>query len=410
MIVQSYKRKGGVTFLRQRFACFSRQELSAFTLAGKETSLWFHGASVGEVKAVFPLIIRIAQKFSGRSLVLTVNTPEAYVLAKAEWAKQENVGALHVLYCPLDTRRAMRGLLDRLRPQALVVVETEIWPNLYRECHRREIPVAIVNARVSEKTMNAPAWIRKLYAEVLPDVALVLAKSQEDARRFFGLGARIDNIKVIGNIKFAATNEALKGGVEALEGRSYILGVSTHDTEELALANMFLWLAYDEVLVIVPRHPARSQDIAASIRSLGIPLAVRSRGEAPVAGPSIYLADTVGEVSQFISGADVVFVGGSLVPVGGHNVLEPAIYGKAIVSGPRLHNFVAEKDLLLSHSALRIAEDEPDLCRVFDELLGDEELRRTLGNNALEAMASCGNILDQYEEALVALIDDEKIP
>jgi 3-deoxy-D-manno-octulosonic-acid transferase len=266
-------------------------------------------------------------------------------------------------------------------------METELWPLLYRQCHRRHIPVTIINGRLSVKTLDSHPWIKARYAEALRCVDHVWCKSQNDLQSFIHLGMQAERCEVLGNLKFARTFSADVGPIAELQQRRYLLAASTHHDEELRLARIWKNIKPgDMLLVIAPRHPQRAAAILQQLKDLSVSVAQRSRGEAVDDRTDIYLTDTIGELPVLISGADLVVMGGSLIAHGGHNLLEPASFGKAIVVGPHMENFVEETELLLSHGACIQVQSEDELVDRIQQLLAAENERQKLGERARRLM------------------------
>ncbi len=397
-ITQQQRRQGDRRFVLQRLGLFKR---CSTTHASK--AIWFHAASVGETNSILPLVRTLGADFPDLRVVVTTNTPEAARIVNSRLGRD-----VEHYFFTTDFPFAAARLVELIQPVALFVVETEIWPNLYHYCFRHSIPVIIVNARLSKKTINANRFIKKLYRDTLPGVQALLCRSQADADNYIALGADPARVSFFGNLKFAAARQVLSEPVPELAARPYWLAVSTHAGEESILARVFKQTATNLLLVIAPRHPQRSADIVKELRHNGLEVSVRSRGDAVVASTDIYLADTVGEINALLAGdAQVVYVGGSLVATGGHNVLEPAIYGKATLTGPNVQNFRDEVLFLQEFDAIRQVEDEADLLRAVEELLASPLRRKQLGSNALRAIQSCQNILGKYHAELSNIIRQE---
>jgi len=361
--------------------------------------VWIHCASVGEVNAARPLIERLIQDYPTLKFVLSTVTPTAAAVVKKTLPKS----VLHV-YLPFDTQAGVRHFLQNIQPRVGLVLETEIWPGLFAEVQRRNIPLVVVNGRLTDKTLAAPRWIRVFIRQALQAVRLVLAKSEVDAQGYQQLGVAPSRIKVLGNIKFAATRES-KSELPRLVERDYWLAASTHEDEERQLAEMIGAREADPyLLVIAPRHPERAAAIERQLKNLGVRFAVRSRREVVSEDTQIYLADTLGELGEFMQHAAFVFMGGTLVPVGGHNLLEPAALGKAIVCGPYLDNFMEEAELLRGADALVEVKDADVLAQAIDRLLAASEEAKKRGQAAANAVATQTGVLDRYIDALKGII------
>lgn len=380
-------RDGGKVYLQQRLGLSSNS-------VGKESAntdkctLWIHAASVGEVNTVMPLLQAIADRHPDDRLLVTTNTPTGkQTLQKAA----ESVTGQQIThsYLPIDYRFTLKRFLTRINPSLLIVVETEIWPKLYQLACQRDLPIVIVNGRISAKTARVKdGFLASTYSAALQAVSLVLARSDADAVQYQSLST-IDGqsstlkVKVPGNLKNLTQQTALENAsTDLLNGRDFCLLASTHDSEELDLTREWMTRNRGELLVIVPRHPDRSAKLTTALGALTNHLAVRSRGEMPGPETRVYLADTLGELQGFMAHAKAVFVGGSIAPIGGHNILEPARAGCAIVVGPDMSNFRDELALLKEHDAVvqatNIIETIDTLCFFLDE----PEQAMALGNRA----------------------------
>lgn len=358
--------------------------------------LWFHAASVGEVVALKPLLLDLHERHPALPLMLTTTTPTG-----ADIAARQLEGIVTHRYLPWDLHGAIHRFLDATHPRCAVIMETELWPTLYAECAQRGIAPLIINGRISAKTRNAAPWLRTAYCGALTHVAAVLARSEADAAGFRALGAAKDKVRVIGNIKLAPPASTVKSPATPSLHPRYVLAASTHADEEMLITRRWLTRSHNDcLLVIAPRHPERGKEIAKRLRALTTDVAVRSQGDPILPTTRIYLADTLGEMPWLMRHAEVVFMGGSLIPHGGHNVLEPAHLGKAIVTGPHMANFQEETALLLAANALVQIKDEHMLESALDQLLSDEEKRRNLESAALDALSPFHNVIESYRLAV----------
>ena len=386
-------RDGGWRYLWQRLG---------FGLPRLQRPIWLHCASVGEVNAALPLLDGLLARYPDAPLLVTSNTPTgAAVLARRCGERVRHA------YLPLDFRFAARRFLRHCRPRCGLIVETELWANLYRAAAERGVPLAIVNGRLSARTLDAGGLLRPLLRPALRsclrNVDRVLARGAADAAGFRQLGAPDERVRVLGNLKFAAAAQPLAATPRPIE-RRYWLAASTHDDEELQLARIRRELGRDELLVIAPRHPERREAILRQLAPLGLDVAVRSRGEPIAADTQLYLADTLGELAGFIAHAELVFMGGSLIPRGGQNLLEPARAGVAIICGPHMENFADELARLRAADALRQVADAAALARLLDELLDDAAQRARLGAAAQALVRREAGVGRAYLEALQPLL------
>ncbi|MFQ5937563.1 MAG: 3-deoxy-D-manno-octulosonic acid transferase [Acidiferrobacterales bacterium] len=382
--------------LRSRDVRYLRERFGLHQLPSLAKPIWVHAASVGEVIAAEALVLTLRERYPGQAIVVTTSTTTG-----GQVARQRLPSDIRQYYLPFDFPGAIKRFLRALDPGCALIMETEIWLNLYRRCATKDIPILLINGRLSPRTLNAPPWSRHVYAAALATVKVVLARSAQDAEGFIALGAWRDRVKVAGNIKFAATDHAENDTAEPLLPRPYVLAVSTHADEERRVAK--LWQVRDRgrhLLVIAPRHPTRRQEILKQLEPVARRVAVRSRGDAVSNDTDVYLADTLGELRHFMTTADVVFIGGSLVPHGGHNALEPARLGRAIVFGPHMENFADEAATLLdSEAAIQVANDEA-LENCLTDLLRSPEARNDLGKRAEMLMRDHQDIAKRYADEI----------
>jgi 3-deoxy-D-manno-octulosonic-acid transferase len=361
-----------------------------------ERPVWLHAASVGELNALLPLLEALRRERPALPLLLTSNTASSGAIAHTRLP----AGVTHA-YLPMDWRGAVRRFLAQCQPRLGIIMETELWPNLYQLCDEGDTPLLIINGRVSPRTLRAPGWLRRLYRDCLQRTRLILTRSAEDRDHFLQLGALPGQCRVVGNIKFAALSTELTQPPRPIElGRDYVLAASSRDGEERLIVEAWLAAARQELLVIAPRHPQRRDAILRELAPLQLRIAVRSRGEQPDATTQLYLADTFGELRALMRGARLVFMGGSLVARGGQNILEPAALGKAVITGPHMENFSNETRLLLAAHGLRQVDSVEELSLAFTTLLEDEAARQLLGQLAQACVAQHAAVVDHYLQAL----------
>lgn len=378
-----------------------RQRLGVCLPRRSDAPLWLHAASVGELIAAQPLITGLKERFPHIPIVVTTVTPTGAKLAKQRLPKD-----VQHFYLPMDWPGATRRFLRAMQPRAALIMETELWPNLFANIAQQNIPLIIVNGRLSTRTRNAAGWIKMLYAISLKNVSAILARSTDDADAYITLGTPIEKVRTLGNIKFASTSKADTQVIDL--GRPYVLAASTHENEEQQLAQ--LWQEMGEqtqgrLLVIAPRHPQRHNSILDQLSDTFPPkqIAVRSREDSISADTQIYLADTLGELEGFMAGADCVFMGGSLIPRGGHNILEPARLGKPIVFGPHMNNFNEETRLLLQAGGAKQIADSQALHETLSDWLAHPEKAANYGQQASQYMSAQSEVLDQYLQSISEL-------
>jgi 3-deoxy-D-manno-octulosonic-acid transferase len=373
--------------------------------------IWLHAVSVGEVLAVSRLVSDLDRAFPSHQLIISTTTRTGQDLAC------ERFGADRVFYCPLDLPWAVSAYLNTLQPKLLILAETEFWPNLLSGCFRRGIPVVVVNARISDRSWPRYRRLRWLWQPFLSRLRAVLAQSETDAERLKAIGCRPDRVCVTGNLKFdvRAVSEA-EATVQLKSiglGLRFIMAGSTLDGEETALLEAWPRLLEADpnlVLVLAPRHPERFAAVAALIDRSGIPWVERSDWRAlpvealrPLSAGQIVLLDTIGELASVYSLAAVAFIGGSLIPAGGHNPLEPAQFGVPIVIGPHYANFRAIVDDLLAHQALRITNKE-DLAATIIHLLQNPSEAAAMGACARQVFDQQAGATSRCIEALRPLL------
>jgi len=356
---------------------------------------------VGESLAALPLIERLIQHHGEGRVWVTTTTPTGSARVAAALGSR-----VRHSYAPYDLPGAVARFLDRVRPRQVVVMETELWPNLFRAVRRRGMPLVVANARLSPRSFRGYGRVRRSIAGVLADCSEVAAQSEADAQRFRSLGA--PHVSVMGNIKFDMTvpEEQLRRGRELRQAlgpqRSVWIAASTHEGEELAALEAQVQLLRqlpDCALILVPRHPQRFAEVARLLEKSGLRWTRRSGGE-PDAATQVFLGDSMGEMFAYFSAADLAFVGGSLVPVGGHNVLEPAALGLPVLFGPHMHNFVAARDLLLQQQAGLQIETAAALAPALQDLFADSVRRARMGEAGRAAVNANRGALERLLQLL----------
>jgi len=356
-----------------------------------EPRCWIHAVSVGESAAAVPLVEGIHRRWPELGIVVSTITPTG-----ARIVAERLAGTAAHRYFPIDLPGPVRRALDAARPRFFIAIETELWPNFLRALARRRIPAMIANGRISDRSFRRYRWVRGLMRRVLADVSVFAMQTEEDARRIVALGAPPSRVVVTGNLKTdllpdageatSAWRERLRLGADA---RVWIAG-STHRGEEAIVLDAFLRARTrcpDLALLLAPRHPERAGEVEELIRERGLAAARRSRLPAGGAPGAVVILDTVGELAALYALAEVVFVGGSLVPIGGHNVLEPAMHGKPVLVGPHMSNFREGAELLQRSGGGLVVKDGPELERELARLLEDPDLARRMGEAARHAFA-----------------------
>lgn len=341
--------------------------------------LWVHAVSVGEVNAAAPLVNALLAREGGRRVLVTTITPTGSERVRALWGDRVE----HV-YLPYDLPGMVRRFLDHHRPRVALVMETELWPNLLFGLRDHGIPAYIVNGRLSERSLRGYRVLRPLLSRALRTLRAVLAQSPGDAERFERLGAHAP--QVAGNLKYDVEpdvrGEAFARTVCARTGeRPVWIAASTHPDEEAAVIAIHrrMRVRWPDLLMLwAPRHPERFRPVVQQSIDAGWKVATRKLTRTPDAGDDVFVIDTLGELGGFYHCAQVAFVGGSLQPVGGHNLLEPAAAGCAVVTGPHLHNFSEIARQMREAGALRVGEDADAVAADLEALLSDDAARAAM--------------------------------
>ena len=345
--------------------------------------LWLHAVSVGEVIAAIPLVNAVRLAHPQRPLLVSTTTPTGSARVRALWGES----VLHV-YLPYDLPGAVRNFLDHFRPAIAIVMETEIWPNLFAELQRRNVPAIIANARLSERSLKAYRPIAPLVRITMRTIDHVAAQSEADAARYRKLGALPENVHATGNLKYDLPLSA-DLPVQAQRWRAHWgiarpvwIAASTHPDEEAAVlqAHRAVLERFPDALMLwAPRHPERFAAVASASARAGFRVATRRADSLPHADSEVFVIDTLGELMAFYAAADVAFVGGSLQEVGGHNLLEPAALGVPALVGPHTFNFTEITDLLLGTGSVQRIADAASLAARLCELLSDPKERSRRG-------------------------------
>ena len=351
-----------------------------------QNGIWVHTVSVGEFIAAIPLIKLMMQDYPHLPITITTMTPTGSERVKATFGDK----IFHV-YLPYDIPRPVNRFLNAMKPKISVVMETELWPNLFYSCRERNMPVIIANARLSAKSAQGYARFSTITTQVLHNITHVAAQAPDDAKRFVALGLSPEKLIVTGSIKFDITPAPdLKEKARALrqqwgEHRLVWIAASTHEGEDEPVLSAYAQLKQqfpELVLVLVPRHPERFNSVAERCKATGFSVARRSHGVIDDKSIDIYVGDTMGELMLLYASADVAFVAGSLRDIGGHNILEPAALGVPVVVGPHMFNFAQITDLLKDAQGLIQIDDGAQLAQALQPLLQDETHRRAIAANA----------------------------
>lgn len=344
--------------------------------------VWFHAVSVGEAEAAFPLLRALMERFPEQRFVVTTTTPTGSRRVREVLGER-----VALVYLPYDVPGPVDRFLAAFRPCVAVIMETEIWPNLYLACARAGIPLSIVNARLSARSARGYARLAGLTRASLGAVQWIAAQTAADAERYLSLGASAERVEVTGNLKFDLdlpadlTEQGARLKSDLFGGRPVLVAGSTHEGEDAILLEALAVLQSsipNVLLILAPRHPERFDAVADLCRRAGRAVVRRSSGGA-CGSAEVFLLDTLGELRQFYAAGDLAFVGGSLVPTGGHNPLEPAVLGLPVLIGPHVFNFQEmSRGLLTGGGAVQVA-DAAQLADVAQQVLADPAVHAAMG-------------------------------
>ncbi|WP_417791594.1 lipid IV(A) 3-deoxy-D-manno-octulosonic acid transferase [Stutzerimonas xanthomarina] len=372
--------------------------------------VWVHAVSVGESIAAAPMIRALKERYPQLPITVTCMTPTGSERIKALFGD-----TVQHCYLPYDLPWTASRFLERLRPKLAVVMETELWPNHIHQCARRGIPVTLANARLSERSARGYARFARLTAPMLAELSLIAAQTEAEAVRFRQLGARETSVQVTGSVKFdLSIDPALPERASQLRqqwsavSRPIWIAASTHTGEDeilLAAHRQLLTEQPDALLMLVPRHPERFGSVYELCGKQGFSTVRRSLAEPPQAGTQVVLGDTMGELLFLFALADVAFVGGSLVPTGGHNLLEPAALGKPVVTGPHLFNFLDIAAQLRDAGALVEVSNAPELALEIAAFWSDAERAERARTAGFAVLRNNQGALGRLLEGLGRLLD-----
>lgn len=375
-----------------------------------DSCIWVHAVSVGEVVAAGPLIRALLRDFPRQTLLVTTVTPTGADRVQSLFGDD----VVHA-YIPFETPYAIDRFYNSVNPRIALIIETEIWPNLYQGCGVRNIPLVLVSARISPRSVDSYRKLLPLFKETLSHGIVIAAQSEADSERFVSLGASPERTRVTGNIKF---DLELPDSLEA-EGRAFRestfgdrpvwIAASTHEGEEEQVidAHFRVLEKYPgALLLLVPRHPQRFETVADLLQRRGLEFVTRTSGRPCSPGEKVFLGDTMGEVPFFYAASDVAFVGGSLVPVGGHNLLEPAALGKPVITGPYFFNAQEIADRFINENACRVVHDAEELAAQVVEFFDHPDAARAVGHNGREILHRNRGAMQRLLKLVAPLIDN----
>jgi len=370
--------------------------------------IWIHAVSVGEVNAVAPLVNALLERYPDARLLLTTITPTGSERVKVLWRQQVE----HV-YLPYDFSGAVRRFLAHFCPTIGLIMETELWPNLLFFCKDANIPTVVVNARLSENSLHGYFPLRSLVSRALCTVKLIAAQSETDAVRFGRLGAVAQRVFVTGNLKFDINIEYeriynfARAFRARIGSRPVWIAASTHSDEEALVLSIHHRLRQrwpDLLLLWAPRHPERFRPAVQAAEHAGWQVATRTLAHWPDGGDAVFVLDTLGELLFFYACAEIAFVGGSLQPVGGHNLIEPAALEVPIVTGPHLYNFADISRRLQNVGAMKVGADTAVVGDLLEQLMADAGMRAAMGQAGKMLVDSGRGALTRTLEAIVPML------
>jgi len=358
--------------------------------------LWFHCASVGEVNTLMPLLINIHKQDKKSKFIITTNT-----VTGGKVIEQKKLNYLFHCYLPFDWSHGINRFLTTTDPTAIYIMETEIWPNLFTLCAKKT-NIYLINARLSRKTTSSPQWIKSLLRTSLSNVKFIYTRSEKDTQAYKNLGANNQSVITTGNLKLTTALDSAQSNDTnfQISEREYVLLASTHNDEEREIYNVWKKLNRKELLIIAPRHPERSPTIQKQLNNTNI--AIRSQNTPITQQTEIYILDTVGELKNYFSNAKTVIMGGSFVPIGGHNILEPASFHCAIITGFCMENFQEELDLMLETKSIIQVKNYNELSNKLEQLLDNEKLRTSLANKTSNLENDARHVLEKYTDIIRA--------
>lgn len=380
---------------------------------GGEGPILVHAVSVGETIAVKPLLKALKERFPGRRIIVS-NTTETG-RSVAEKLPEADL----CVYFPFDYRFSVRRFLTRIRPDLVLIMETEIWPNFLRIAREMDVPTMMVNGRISDRSFGRYLRLRWFFSRILRDFSLLCMQSGEDARRIIAMGAPPERVLVARNLKYdlpvaplaAEEREKLRSGFRIPHAIAVMTAGSTHQGEEEAVIAAYLRLVAEGrelFMVLAPRHPERIPQVAELLEREGVPFTLRSRlagRSEPFRSGEVLLVDTVGELMRFYAVSDLVFVGGSLVQTGGHNILEPASLSVPVLFGPFMSNFREAADLVLRYGAGCQVRDGEELAGTLGALLLDAGRRRAMGEGGALLMEENSGSTALHLQAVERLLE-----
>jgi len=376
-----------------------------------ERCIWIHAVSVGEVQASIPLIRVLRERFPQRHILVTTVTPTGAARLKAVFGD-----TVHHAYNPFEFPHAVNNFFTAVNPDVALIIETEIWPNLYRGCGIRNVPLVLASARISPRSVPGYGHLLPLIRETLSHGIIIAAQSQSDAERFLALGASSDRTRITGNIKFdlelppQIQQQGAAFRSETIGERPAWIAASTHDGEErqvLAAHRVLLEQIPNLLLILVPRHPERFSDVRELVEKSGFSVVSRTENRVCPPDVAVFLGDTMGEVPLFYAACDIAFVGGSLIPVGGHNLLEPAAQGLPMLTGPHVFNTQDIADMFVARDACHMVQNKEELAASIADLFANPDKAHELGQKGLALLEENRGALSRLLVLIEPLLEQQ---
>ena len=385
----------------ERFGIFKAPKL--------KHTIWVHAVSVGEVIAAEPVIQEIQARYPERDIVVTSMTPTS----SEQIHKRFGDSVFHV-YAPYDLPFMVKAFLKRIKPEFLIIMETELWPNIIHQLSQQHCPVVIVNARLSERSAKGYNRLKPAVGWMLNELSLVLCQNKNDAQRFYSLGIKPDKIHVTGSVKYDVNiDDSCRQQGKALrkdlpESQAIWIAASTHEGEDeiiLRVHQKLRELFPDVILILVPRHPERFSQVVDLAILKGFKTYQRTKQTLIPQDTEVFVVDTMGELMSFYGASNIAFIGGSLVEVGGHNPIEPSALGLPVLAGPYIFNFEAIFDQLVKAGGVEIVETEHDLLLSLKALVADEAVAKERGQKALVEVEASKGAVNRVVNYLAPFLD-----
>lgn len=405
--------------LKQKFGFIPESMRARILSSGAEKRIWFHAVSVGEFNALYPLLLLFREKHPEFLFFVSTTTATGQELARAKCSE-----FAEVFYFPFDFRFAIRSLMNLIRPQAVVIVETEIWPTFMAECKRRAIDVVLINGRLSPKSFKGYMRFAWFFKSTLLKFKALLVQSESEKLRFQSLVSDPNlPCEVCGNIKLdglkacrPAESDELRRILNLKQGELVLVAGSTHEGEESALISALKEMNFAFRLILVPRHPERFERVVQLVENSALNARRYTKGQAFESKKDVYVLDTIGQLNKFYSIADLAFVGGTLAKIGGHNLSEPCVYRVPVICGPHIHKARDMYQKLSEYAALKSANDERELSKLIRVLFDSPAVRREMGENGYRylsesqgALAKTMSLLEKYLDLESPDLKDRKV-